>query len=194
MTIYVWGAVGVVILTLAALIRRFDTKLVLLIAGLAMCCLSMHPMAAFEQFDKSMTNSALIISICSSMGFAACVTMTKCDPAPRLASHEAAQQARHSAAALLHDRHGHRLGRHRLPGGPVRRHRSHARGPHDPRGVPPGHGRRRHHLVDAAQLLVARLHRQHLRCEARRHARHGHGHVRCAPRRSFSPRFPSSSS
>ena len=79
MTIYVWGAVGVVILTLAALIRRFDTKLVLLIAGLAMCCLSMHPMAAFEQFDKSMTNSALIISICSSMGFAACVTMTKCD-------------------------------------------------------------------------------------------------------------------
>ncbi len=36
-------------------------------------------MAAFEQFDKSMTNRALIISICSSMGFAACVTLTKCD-------------------------------------------------------------------------------------------------------------------
>ena len=79
MTIYVWGAIAVVILTLAALIRRYDTKLVLLIAGLAMCCLSMNPMAAFQQFDKSMTNSALIISICSSMGFAACVTMTKCD-------------------------------------------------------------------------------------------------------------------
>lgn len=78
MTIYVWGAIAVVILTLAALIRRYDTKLVLLIAGLAMCCLSMNPMAAFQQFDKSMTNSALIISICSSMGFAACVTMTKC--------------------------------------------------------------------------------------------------------------------
>ena len=39
MTIYVWGAIAVVILTLAALIRRYDTKLVLLIAGLAMCCL-----------------------------------------------------------------------------------------------------------------------------------------------------------
>lgn len=62
MTIYVWGAIAVVILTLAALIRRYDTKLVLLIAGLAMCCLSMNPMAAFQQFDKSMTNSALIIS------------------------------------------------------------------------------------------------------------------------------------
>ena len=79
MTIYVWCAIAVVILTLAALIRHYDTKLVLLIAGLAMCCLSMNPMAAFQQFDKSMTNSALIISICSSMGFAACVTMTKCD-------------------------------------------------------------------------------------------------------------------
>ena len=27
MTIYVWGAIAVVILTLAALIRRYDTKL-----------------------------------------------------------------------------------------------------------------------------------------------------------------------
>ena len=44
-----------------------------------MCCCSLDPMAAFEQFDKSMTNRALIISICSSMGFAACVTLTKCD-------------------------------------------------------------------------------------------------------------------
>lgn len=79
MTLYVWGAVAIVIATLAALIRRYETKLVLLIAGLAMCCLSLNPMAAFQQFDKSMTNAALIISICSSMGFAACITMTKCD-------------------------------------------------------------------------------------------------------------------
>ena len=79
MTIYVWGAVGVVILTLAALIRRFDTKLVLLIAGLAMCCLSMHPMAAFEQFDKSMTNGSLIIAICSALGFAGVISLTGCD-------------------------------------------------------------------------------------------------------------------
>ena len=52
MTIYVWGAIAVVILTLAALIRRYDTKLVLLIAGLAMCCLSLTPLADFQQFNK----------------------------------------------------------------------------------------------------------------------------------------------
>lgn len=79
MTLYIWGALAVVAATLYALIRKYETKLVLLTAGLAMCCLSANPMDAFHQFDKSMTNSALIISICSSMGFAACVTLTKCD-------------------------------------------------------------------------------------------------------------------
>ena len=69
----------VVIVTLWALIKRYDTRLTLLIGGLAMCSVALDPMMAFRQFDKSMTTAALIISICSSMGFAACITMTKCD-------------------------------------------------------------------------------------------------------------------
>ncbi len=73
------GALVIVIATLWALVKRIETRLVLLVAGLAMCCLSLNPMAAFQQFDKSMTNASLIVSICSSLGFAAVVTLTKCD-------------------------------------------------------------------------------------------------------------------
>ena len=79
MTFSAWVAIAAVVGTIYGLIKRYETRLVLLLAGLAMCVLSMDPMEAFLQFDKSMTNKALIISICSSMGFAACVTMTKCD-------------------------------------------------------------------------------------------------------------------
>ena len=79
MTWTIWGALLVVLVTIWALIKRYETRLVLLIGGLVMCLMAFDPMAAFHQFDKSMTTSSLIISICSSLGFAACVTMTKCD-------------------------------------------------------------------------------------------------------------------
>ena len=79
MSFSAWVALAAVIATIYGLIKRYETRLVLLLAGLVMCCCSLDPMAAFEQFDKSMTNRALIISICSSMGFAAFVTLTKCD-------------------------------------------------------------------------------------------------------------------
>lgn len=36
-------------------------------------------MVAFKQFDKSMTNGSLIIAICSALGFAAVISLTKCD-------------------------------------------------------------------------------------------------------------------
>ncbi len=36
-------------------------------------------MIAFQQFDASMTKSSLIIAICSAMGFAATISLTKCD-------------------------------------------------------------------------------------------------------------------
>ena len=79
MNLQVWIALAVVVATIWALIKRYDTKLILLVGGLVMCAAAFDPMMAFRQFDKSMTNSSLIIAICSSLGFAACVTMTKCD-------------------------------------------------------------------------------------------------------------------
>lgn len=79
MTWIMWAALIVVIGTVYALIKRYETRLVLLTSGLIMCALSMDPFAAFQQFDKSMTSSSLIIVICSSMGFAAVMNITKCD-------------------------------------------------------------------------------------------------------------------
>ena len=75
----IWMAVAVVLATVWALVKRLETRLVLLVAGLVMALLSGDPMAAFRQFDKSMTNPNLIIAICSALGFAGVVTVTKCD-------------------------------------------------------------------------------------------------------------------
>ena len=64
----IWMATAVVIATIYALIKRYETRLVLLTAGFLMALLSMKPMMAFQQFDKSMTAAALIIAICSAIG------------------------------------------------------------------------------------------------------------------------------
>ena len=79
MSFTVWIACAVVIATVYALIKRYETRLVLLVSGLVMAVLSMQPMMAFKQFDKSMTNGSLIIAICSAIGFAAVISYTKCD-------------------------------------------------------------------------------------------------------------------
>ena len=66
-------AVVVVLGVIYGLIRRWETRLVLIVGGLVMAVLSLNPMMAFHQFDKSMTNPNLIIVVCSAMGFAAVV-------------------------------------------------------------------------------------------------------------------------
>ena len=78
-TFTLWMAIIVVIATVYGLIKRWETRLVLITAGLLMAVLSLNPMVAFQQFDKSMTNPSLIIAICSAMGFAGVVSLTKCD-------------------------------------------------------------------------------------------------------------------
>ncbi|MDL2059362.1 C4-dicarboxylate transporter DcuC [Mesosutterella sp. AGMB02718] len=69
------GVIGVI----WGLVKRYETRLVLIAGGLFMAFLSLKPMVAFHQFDKSMTNPNLIIAICSAMGFAAVVKLTGCD-------------------------------------------------------------------------------------------------------------------
>ena len=66
----IWMATAVVIASIYALVKRYETRLVLLSAGFLMAILSMKPMMAFQQFDKSMTAATLIIAICSAIGFA----------------------------------------------------------------------------------------------------------------------------
>lgn len=79
MTFTAWIAIAVIVITVYCLIKRYETRLVLFTAGLFLCCIAMKPMAALDQFAKSMTNASLLMAICSSMGFAYVITTTGCD-------------------------------------------------------------------------------------------------------------------
>ncbi len=79
MTFLSWVAVLTIVVTVWALIKRYETRLVLITAGLFLSCLSLNPFAALNAFAKSMTNGGLIMAICSAMGFAFVIQMTKCD-------------------------------------------------------------------------------------------------------------------
>lgn len=79
MTLSLFASLIIVIGTIYALIKRYETRLVLITAGFLMACISLDPMMAFHQFDASMTKSSLIIAICSAMGFASVIALTKCD-------------------------------------------------------------------------------------------------------------------
>ena len=79
MTFSMIGATVIVLLTIAALLKRWETRLVLITAGLAMGIISLAPNIALGNMMKNMTNASMILAICSSLGFAAVVSMTRCD-------------------------------------------------------------------------------------------------------------------
>lgn len=79
MSILAWVAVAVIILTVWALVKRLETRLVLITAGLVLCCLSLNPLQGLNAFATSMTKSSLVMAICSSMGFAFAASFTQCD-------------------------------------------------------------------------------------------------------------------
>jgi DcuC family C4-dicarboxylate transporter len=67
--------VGVIYL----LLKRHESRMVLIAAGILMCIIAGKPMASLDAFAKSMTNAGLITSVCSCMGFAWCMKYTNCD-------------------------------------------------------------------------------------------------------------------
>ena len=67
MSIQSWVAIAVTLVTVWALIKRYETRLVLLAAGLFLCCISLDPMYGLDAMGKSMTNKSLIMAICGSM-------------------------------------------------------------------------------------------------------------------------------
>ncbi|HGO5854500.1 TPA: C4-dicarboxylate transporter DcuC [Mannheimia haemolytica] len=68
-----------IIATIYLLIKKYETRTVLIAIGLGMALLTLQPMAALDAFAKSMTSSGLIMAICSSMGFAYVMKSTGCD-------------------------------------------------------------------------------------------------------------------
>ncbi len=73
--------VGIIVILAAVycLIKQYETRMVLIAAGLAMAVLSGNPLAAFDAFAKAMVTSGLIQAICSVMGFAFVMKYTGCD-------------------------------------------------------------------------------------------------------------------
>ncbi len=79
MQITVWLAAIVVIATVWAMVKRYETRLVLVTSGLVLATLSLSPMSALDAFAKSMTTGSLIMAICGAMGFAYVISYTRCD-------------------------------------------------------------------------------------------------------------------
>ena len=79
MTLPAWIAIAVILVTVWALIKRFETRLTLIAAGLFLCVISLDPMMGLNQFAKSMTNNSLVMAICGSMGFAFTASYAQCD-------------------------------------------------------------------------------------------------------------------
>lgn len=72
-------AVIVIFITIYLLIKKYETRMVLIGAGLLLCTLSLAPMDALNAFSERMVSSSLIQAICASMGFAYVMKYTKCD-------------------------------------------------------------------------------------------------------------------
>ena len=79
MSILEYVAIATIAVTIYALAKRIETRLVLFTAGFFLCALSFDPMKALNAFASNMTKGSLILAICSCMGFAYVSTMCKAD-------------------------------------------------------------------------------------------------------------------
>lgn len=75
----VWIGALIVFGAFYAIIRHYDTKLVLLGSGALMAILSGNLPTAVDAFIKSMVHDSLVPIICTVMGFAYVMKITKCD-------------------------------------------------------------------------------------------------------------------
>lgn len=69
----------IVVLTLIAIAKRYETRMVLCVAGLLMAIIGGNPLGAMTAFEKTMVNPGLVTTICSVMGFSFVMKYTQCD-------------------------------------------------------------------------------------------------------------------
>lgn len=74
-----WLAVAMIFVVIYGLIKRYETRLVLIGSGLVLCLISWDLIGGLDAFAKSMTNTSLVMAICSSMGFAFVARYTNAD-------------------------------------------------------------------------------------------------------------------
>ena len=79
----VWVGALIVIVTFVAIVRQYETRMVLFVSGLLMCIVGAGGLQGFviaiDTFGKTMVHHALVPIICSVMGFAYVMKLTKCD-------------------------------------------------------------------------------------------------------------------
>jgi DcuC family C4-dicarboxylate transporter len=75
----VWLGGLIVFLTFVAIVKRYETRMVLFLSGLLMAAVSGKPAEAITAFSKAMVNDGLVPVICTVMGFAFVMKLTKCD-------------------------------------------------------------------------------------------------------------------
>lgn len=61
------------------LVKKVETKVVFIGAGMVLCLISLQPLEALKAFTETMTRAGVIKAICASMGFAFVMKATKCD-------------------------------------------------------------------------------------------------------------------
>ncbi|SFL92595.1 C4-dicarboxylate transporter DcuC [Pelosinus propionicus] len=75
----IWIGILIVVLTFLAIIKRYETRLVLFIAGVAMALAVGKPLVAIDAFAKTMVSGGLVTTICTVMGFSYVMKLTGCD-------------------------------------------------------------------------------------------------------------------
>ena len=74
-----WVGVILVILTFYFIIKRFDPKMILFVAGFLMCLLSGQWLAALDKFYSALFTGSIPQIICAAMGYAYLMSFCKCD-------------------------------------------------------------------------------------------------------------------
>ena len=75
----IWIGILIVALTFLAIIKRYETRLVLFVAGVAMALVVGKPLVAIDAFAKTMVSGGLVTTICTVMGFSYVMKLTGCD-------------------------------------------------------------------------------------------------------------------
>lgn len=69
----------IVFLTLVAIAKRYETRMVLCASGFLMAVVGGDPLGAMDAFAKAMINQSLVTVICTVMGFSFVMKITGCD-------------------------------------------------------------------------------------------------------------------
>ena len=72
---------GVIVVELAfvAIVKKYEARLVLFLAGVLMCFIGGLPNDVIKALTKAMTNNSLVPTICTVMGFSYVMKLTECD-------------------------------------------------------------------------------------------------------------------